>query len=1421
MSNFSLVTTSNITQQNANNTANHPTFNNLFQSLLSASTSQQASMPPANVTGYVNTIASGQNGNLFTSFRPAQLTYQSNNIRITLPTSVSLVSPHVTVNSNALRSSNPTSSHNNMNNGTQSTITTTAATATTTTKTTTATTTGRFSKAMSTESLFVSTNLIPCNGMKKLGAMTFLRWAAACTHAFRKDRISVWPKSKVDIDALHEMNWLISPPGLLGIYSESPFLRPAVLLRRVQFAAPGSINPNIPDVDNMVRTLREMADAKATKYSRFAPHFPSSAASVGFTTDYMTYIFTLELERQVVRLLLRSKNIGHSNWRVVLRLGWATTDFYVPGDTSSNSASHRAIVPESLPRCLSVRVGGRVIPLPDPIFHGGQAQRLGKRLRMSIDITEKVLMKCNSGIRNKVVDIELTWLHAPLEDQTMDLLSLLADGLVSPLLCHLVGLPLVQVTLDRVYTVADLRNIFSPGDPDALKKFIEGPVLDDTNFPPLTTNSDDSGPLEHHGVYGIYDSCLPPECMLRMENTKLELKSRFEKNDDSDNDVIIGDGDADGDVEAADYIPICLLCPLTRTRIEIPVRSHNCSHLQCFDLSSYLTMNLRRPRWTCPICSTHSPFRDLRVDELFMSIIQDPRSANLEFVHVDSNGDWHLNSFRSTNAAPTASATATATVPTTNDSHTDDKCPPATQIKSTDDDAASNNNQGDNNDSGLIETDSVVKEDKTESGGGGDGESGNSPEKSQSIMNESKETVTSVDSLEATTNTTATTTTTTSPTATTTSTTGVRENRHSEEPIVIILSDDDDDVVNENEGAGGEKNEEGHPSSTHSELRNDNENRNSTDKLKSPVRNHSVPHTDEKVNGITPIPLSKYTTFEIDLTNDDSSDSSLNDDTPSRILDKVRSFNKQHQQQQQHQHHRQQQQQRNRHPRHPYTIVPLAPRPSQPPQPQQQLVINNSGEVGQQPLFNSTTTTPSSSSSSSSTSTSTSSSESSMRTPDQQQQHQQHHPLHQQLSLCTKGDPLIVISPLPAMSVASAISGSLRIDDEIDMHLMNQYNSLRNELSKDANKQLSLLNDNNSNSTIITITTTSTNSNTNTTITTTNDSGSSTGAGASTGAGNWSMLSMPSFTTTNDALLNSLNPESEFYKHLLEVTADRVNQTLLKHNSSMDNNTTNTTNSSSGANKRKSNLSSSSYSKRIDNRTKSTSKKIVLLDSDDEMIDAISNSIPTSPTTTTTTHRRNAHIVKMQQVTALARLIQERSRRIKPSTETSKNQNQSQSLEASSTVDNHHHHNHPSTSYTTSSSNSSRTVQKHNNTLPREPSPRRRTRPLRQNRRKSRIEPIDSENSSCSSTSDACCISEMSCISESGEEGEDDEEEAASRGSSFSGSQFTDEDDDDDDDDDDISIESFSSDDRWSPSREYTSNNKKQTNKRKPTKVRR
>ncbi|VDN30851.1 unnamed protein product [Dibothriocephalus latus] len=48
------------------------------------------------------------------------------------------------------------------------------------------------------------------------------------------------------------------------------------------------------------------------------------------------------------------------------------------------------MAPEVLPRCLSVRVGRRNVTLPDPIFHGGNAQKFGHRLRFAIDITNKV-----------------------------------------------------------------------------------------------------------------------------------------------------------------------------------------------------------------------------------------------------------------------------------------------------------------------------------------------------------------------------------------------------------------------------------------------------------------------------------------------------------------------------------------------------------------------------------------------------------------------------------------------------------------------------------------------------------------------------------------------------------------------------------------------------------------------------------------------------------------------------------------------------------------------------------------------------------------------------------------------------------------------------------------------------------------------
>lgn len=49
-------------------------------------------------------------------------------------------------------------------------------------------------------------------------------------------------------------------------------------------------------------------------------------------------------------------------------------------------------------------------------------------------------------------------------------------------------------------------------------------------------------------------------------------------------------------------IKISLKCPITFKRISLPARGHDCKHVQCFDLESYLQLNCERGAWRCPVC---------------------------------------------------------------------------------------------------------------------------------------------------------------------------------------------------------------------------------------------------------------------------------------------------------------------------------------------------------------------------------------------------------------------------------------------------------------------------------------------------------------------------------------------------------------------------------------------------------------------------------------------------------------------------------------------------------------------------------------------------------------------------------------------------------------------------------------------------
>jgi len=46
-----------------------------------------------------------------------------------------------------------------------------------------------------------------------------------------------------------------------------------------------------------------------------------------------------------------------------------------------------------------------------------------------------------------------------------------------------------------------------------------------------------------------------------------------------------------------------LKCPITFKRITLPARGHECKHIQCFDLESYLQLNCERGSWRCPVCT--------------------------------------------------------------------------------------------------------------------------------------------------------------------------------------------------------------------------------------------------------------------------------------------------------------------------------------------------------------------------------------------------------------------------------------------------------------------------------------------------------------------------------------------------------------------------------------------------------------------------------------------------------------------------------------------------------------------------------------------------------------------------------------------------------------------------------------------------
>nr|XP_054926859.1 E3 SUMO-protein ligase PIAS3-like [Dermacentor andersoni] len=86
-------------------------------------------------------------------------------------------------------------------------------------------------------------------------------------------------------------------------------------------------------------------------------------------------------------------------------------------------------------------------------------------------------------------------------------------------------------------------------------------------------------------------------------------------------------------------VDVSLTCPLSQKRMQIPCRAIECTHLQCFDATSYLEANEARPTWTCPVCGKWADLPSLVVDELFVTIVAEA-PADCDTVVFHHDGSW-------------------------------------------------------------------------------------------------------------------------------------------------------------------------------------------------------------------------------------------------------------------------------------------------------------------------------------------------------------------------------------------------------------------------------------------------------------------------------------------------------------------------------------------------------------------------------------------------------------------------------------------------------------------------------------------------------------------------------------------------------------------------------------------------------------
>ena len=104
---------------------------------------------------------------------------------------------------------------------------------------------------------------------------------------------------------------------------------------------------------------------------------------------------------------------------------------------------------------------------------------------------------------------------------------------------------------------------------------------------------------------------------------------------------------SDPDIEfASETIFVQTVDPVTKQRIQEPVKGVDCRHLDCFDLQAFLESRSRNrisfPAWKCPLCGGDARPRSLRVSIWMRGVLSKlhTEGSRVQRIAVDRHGAW-------------------------------------------------------------------------------------------------------------------------------------------------------------------------------------------------------------------------------------------------------------------------------------------------------------------------------------------------------------------------------------------------------------------------------------------------------------------------------------------------------------------------------------------------------------------------------------------------------------------------------------------------------------------------------------------------------------------------------------------------------------------------------------------------------------